>query len=167
MKRGEALILACMGLAVVGLMVRNAVSLRSEAEPDRGIPFYTTANPKLARTGGDLYRSNNCRQCHSLWSVKSPFESVPAPALDGIGSLHDEEWFYQYFSAPDPQRIVPSRLKLEYRMPSLAGLPDDERRALARYMSSLKVKDWYLDSTRAAEYEKLTGKAYPGSHGEN
>ncbi len=167
MKRGEAVILAIIGVAVAGVMVRNAISLRSGAPPDRGIPFYTTASPGLARAAGDLYRSNNCRQCHALWTVKSVFESVPAPALDGIGSLRTEEWFYRYFSSPDPQSILPSRLKPEYRMPSFADLTDGERHTHAQYMASLKVKDWYLDSTRAAEYEKLTGKAYPGAHAEN
>jgi sulfur-oxidizing protein SoxX len=166
MRRGEALILATIGVVVAGLMVRNVIGLHSEGQQDRGIPFFSTASPAFMREAGDLYRSNNCRQCHSLWTVKSPLESVPAPALDGIGSLRSEEWFFRYFSSPDPQSILPSRLKLEYRMPSLAGLPDDERRTLAQYMASLKVKDWYLDSTRAAEYEKLTGKAYPGAHGE-
>ena len=166
LKRGEVLILATIGVVVVGLMARNVIRLRSEREPDRGIPFYSTAAPTLTRQAGDLYRSENCRQCHSLWTVRSAFESVPAPALDGIGSLRSEEWVYRYFSAPNPQSILPSRLKLEYRMPSLAGLPDTERRALAQYMASLKVKDWYLESTRIAEYEKLTGKAYSDSHAE-
>jgi L-cysteine S-thiosulfotransferase len=166
MKRGEALILATIAVVVAGLMARNVISLHSAGQQDPGIPFYTTANPGLMREAGDLYRSNDCRHCHSLWTVKSPLESVPAPALDGIGSLRSEEWFYQYFSAPDPQSLLPSRLKLEYRMPSFAGLTDEERRTLAKYMASLKVKDWYLDSTRAAEYEKLTGKAYPGAHAE-
>jgi L-cysteine S-thiosulfotransferase len=45
MKRGEAVILAIIGVAVAGVMVRNAISLRSGAQPDRGIPFYTTASP--------------------------------------------------------------------------------------------------------------------------
>ncbi len=166
MRRGEALILATMGVVVAGVMVRNVISLHTAGQQDPGIPFYSTASPELTREAGDLYRSNNCRHCHSLWTIKSAFESVPAPALDGIGSLHSEDWFFQYFSSPDPQSIIPSRLKAEYRMPSLAGLPDGERRALARYMASLKVKDWYLDSTRAAEYEKLTGKAYPLAHAE-
>ncbi len=164
MRRGEVLILATIGVVVAGIMARNAINLHYAGHEDRGIPFYSTANTQLAREGGDLYRSNNCRQCHSLWTVKSPFESVPAPALDGIGSLRSEEWFYTYFSSPDPQSILPSRLKPEYRMPSFATLTEKERRTLARYMASLKVKDWYLDSTRAAEYEKLTGKAYPGAH---
>jgi sulfur-oxidizing protein SoxX len=88
-------------------------------------------------------------------------EFVPAPILDGMGSLHDEAWFFQYFSAPDPQKILPSRLKPEYRMPSYAQLPEHDRRLLAQYMASLKVQDWYLQETRKAEYEKLTGKEYP------
>ena len=88
------------------------------------------------------------------------YESVPAPMLDGLGSLRSEEWFYQYFSAANPQAILPSRLKLEFRMPSYAKLPENERRLLASYMASLKVKDWYLEETRKAEYVKLTGKEY-------
>jgi L-cysteine S-thiosulfotransferase len=119
MKRGEAVILATMGVVVAGLMARNFISLHSASGPDPGIPFYSTAGPELTREAGDLYRSNNCRHCHSLWTVKSAFESVPAPALDGIGSLRSEEWLYQYFSTPDPQGVLPSRLKREYRMPSL------------------------------------------------
>jgi len=166
MRRGEAVVFATIGVVVVGLMVRNALSLRSGKEPERGIPYYSTATPGLTREAGDLYRSNNCRQCHSLWTVKSAFESVPAPVLDGIGSLRTEQWFYEYFSSPNPQSILPSRLKLEYRMPSLANLPDADRHTLAQYMASLKVQDWYLEATRAAEYEKLTGKAYPAPHAE-
>ena len=164
MKRGETVILATIGVVVAALIVRNAITLHSATQRDPGIPFYSTADPTLARQAGDLYRANNCRQCHSLWTVKSAFESVPAPALDGIGSLRSEDWFYRYFSSAHPQDMLPSRLKSEYRMPSLAALPDEERRVLAKYMASLRVKDWYLDSTRAAEYEKLTGKEYPQTH---
>ena len=98
MRRGEAVILATIGVVVAGVMVRNAISLHSRAPAGpRAFPFYSTAIRRLARAAGDLYRSNNCRQCHSLWTVKSAFESVPAPALDGIGSLRSEEWFYQLF----------------------------------------------------------------------
>jgi len=166
MRRGEAVILATMGVVVVGLMARNIISLRTATQPDPGIPFFSTADPVLARRAGDLYRENNCRGCHALWTLKSALESVPAPALDGIGSLRDERWFYEYFSAANPQGILPSRLKPEYRMPSLARLPEEDRRTLARYMASLKVKDWYLASVRAAEYEKLTGKEYSEIHGD-
>jgi sulfur-oxidizing protein SoxX len=166
LKGGEVLVLAIIAVVVGGLMVRTVIGLRSSRELDRGIPFYSTATPAFNREAGDLYRRENCRQCHSLWTLRSPLQSVPAPALDGIGSLHSEDWFFRYFSATDPQSILPSRLKREYRMPSLAALPEAERHTLAQYMASLKVKDWYLEDTRRAEYEKLTGKAYPDSHAE-
>jgi hypothetical protein len=87
-------------------------------------------------------------------------KAVPAPILDGMGSLRSEDWLYQYFSAINPQAILPSRLKKEYQMPSYAHLPDSERRLLARYMASLKVQDWYLEETRKAEHEVLTGQEY-------
>ena len=44
-------------------------------------------------------------------------------------------------------------------MPSYAHLPEQERRLLAQYMASLKVEDWYLEATKKAEYEKLTGSS--------
>ena len=160
MKRGEKVVLALMAVMVVSVMLRNVWVNSHDTEKDRGIPFYTTASPELTRQGSELYRQQQCRECHSLWSVRNIMESVPAPALDGIGSLRDEAWFYQYFSAPNPQAILPSRLKPQYRMPSYATLTDDERHTLARYMASLKVEDWYLADTRKAEYEKLTGKDY-------
>ncbi len=162
MKRGEKVVLAVIALSVLGLGGWNAVqnSATPEANGDKGIPFYSTASPDLSRDANIIYHQNNCKDCHKLWSVSDLLQAVPAPALDGIGSLRSEDWFYQYFSAPNPQEILPSRLKKQYRMPSFASLPESERRMLAAYMASLKVKDWYLEDTRKAEYEKLTGKEY-------
>jgi sulfur-oxidizing protein SoxX len=160
MKRGEKMILALIAGIVLILMGRNFWTIETSQEPDKGIPYYSTASPELARDAMDVYKKHGCKGCHSLWTVRNMLESVPAPILDGMGSLHDEEWFFKYFSAPDPQAILPSRLKLEYRMPSYAQLPEQERHLLAAYMSSLKVQDWYLQETRKAEYEKLTGKDY-------
>lgn len=159
MKRGEKGILILIAVVVLILMGRNFWDVETEPA-DRGIPFYSTASADLTRDAMDIYHKQGCKECHSLWTVKNMMESVPAPALDGIGSLRDEAWFYQYFSSAEPQTILPSRLKQEYRMPSYAQLPERDRHLLASYMASLKVKDWYLEGTRKAEYEKLTGKEY-------
>ncbi len=156
MKQGEKIILAATAVVVVALAAYKIVT----REPDRGIPFHTTASADLAREATALYDRESCKDCHSLWTQRDMLQAVPAPALDGIGSLHDENWFYAYFSAENPQFVVPSRLKKQYRMPSYAKLPEHERRVLAQYMASLKVDDWYLAETRKAEYEKLTGKEY-------
>lgn len=164
MKKGEKGILAVIAVTVLGAMIYKSVSITENTEPDRGIPFYTTASPELEKQAGTLMRELNCRDCHkyngAFGGITSLVQNVPAPPLDGIGAIHNEEWFYNYFSAQNPQSILPSRLKKEFQMPSFASLSDEERHLLATYMASLQVKDWYLKETKKTEFERLTGKTY-------
>ncbi len=164
MKKGEkGILLAIVVSGVVFFVINNYRMSQDQAESgvDRGIPFYSTASKELQQKASNLYKQLDCRDCHSLWGVRNPMQSVPAPSLDGIGSLKDEAWLFDYLSAENPQAILPSRLKQEYQMPSYATLPVEDRKILAAYLASLKVKDWYLEEARKAEYEKLTGKEYP------
>lgn len=156
MKSGEKLILAGMAVLVIGLGGYRAITHK----PDRGIPYHSIASKQLQEEGAALYAKLSCKDCHTLWTERNMLQFVPAPALDGIGSIRSEDWLYKYFSAENPQAILPSRLKKEYRMPSYASLPEKDRQTLAKYISSLRVDDWYLAQTRKAEYEKLTGKTY-------
>ena len=160
MKQGEKIVFVVIAIVVVGFMGRNLWRLNTSKEVDKGIPYYSTASATLERAAMDIYRQQNCKSCHSLWTVRDLMKAVPAPILDGMGSLRSEDWFYQYFSAINPQAILQSRLKKEYQMPSYAQLPESDRRLLARYMSSLKVQDWYLEETRKAEHEILTGQKF-------
>jgi hypothetical protein len=159
LRTGEKGILIGLIVLVVGMMGWRFATLDKVSE-DKGIPYYTTSSDKFMKQAGIIFRKHECRNCHTLWTIRSIMQSVPAPALDGIGSLKNEEWFYNYFSAEDPQTIIPSRLKPEFRMPSYAHIPEEERRILASYMASLKVEDWYLEETIKREQEKLTGKTY-------
>ncbi len=156
MRRGERMVLGALALLVVAGVVRALVS--TPQPRDQEIPFYSTAPEAVARPAMDLYRANGCKSCHTLWTLRDLTQAVPAPMLDGIGSLRDEQWLYDYLSAPDPQRVLPSRLKPRYRMPSYRELPEADRHLLASYLASLKVKDWYLDETRRLERQKLTGE---------
>jgi sulfur-oxidizing protein SoxX len=158
MKRGEKAILALIGVFLVVGVIRSM--LHVEGKHDREIPFYTTATHDLSVKGMAIYNKNGCSVCHSLWTMKDILESVPAPMLDGIGSLRSEAWLYAYLSSPDPQLILPTRLKKQWSMPSYASMPDGDRHLMAQYLASLKVKDWYLEQTKKSEYEKLTGKDY-------
>lgn len=158
MKKGEKGILIGIGVITLAMMLYQEVVTVPELKKDRGIPFYSTASKQVQREASDLYRKYQCRDCHSLWGIKNVMQSVPAPSLDGMGSLRSEEWLYKYFSAENPQDILPSRLKARYRMPSFAHLPEEERRLLAKYFASLKVEDWYLDETKKSAQTKLTGK---------
>lgn len=160
MKKGEKGILIGIGIFVAVFVSIKAVLVSQQEGEDPGIPFYSTASPELASSSSVLYRKYKCRDCHSLWGVRNIMQSVPAPSLDGMGSFRDEQWLYEYFSAEDPQTIIPSRLKPRFRMPSFAGIPEEDRRMLAKYIASLKVKDWYLEEAKKSRYEKLTGKEY-------
>jgi len=162
MKKGERGILIGIGLLVVisvGIKGYNYAN-QTEDEKDKGIPYYSTASKELAKQARVLFSKYDCHDCHSLWTKRSITQSVPAPSLDGQGSLKSEEWFYQYFSAENPQDIIPTRLKAEFKMPSFAMIPVEDRKTLAKYMASLKVEDWYLEETKKRAYEKLTGKEY-------
>jgi cytochrome c553 len=160
MKKGEKGILVGLAVFVVAMMGYKSFSIVTSTEKDPGIPFYTTSTKEFETRAVVLVRKLNCRACHVLWAQRTIMQSVPAPSLDGIGSLRTEEWFYTYLSAENPQAILPSRLKAEFRMPSYSQLSEDDRRMLAKYLSSLKVEDWYLEETKANEHKKLIGTEY-------
>lgn len=166
MRKGEKGILVTIAVIVLVFIGINSYRQAQEAEPDKGIPFYSTASSELQGKGAKLYRQLKCRDCHTLWGVRNPMQAVPAPALDGIGSIRDEAWLFEYLSAEDPQQILPSRLKAEYQMPSFAQLPEDDRKILAAFLVNLKVEDWYLDEVKKSEFEKLTGESYQGDGNE-
>lgn len=159
MRKGEVGIFVVMGVVIIGVASFKGYQASKGGE-DKGIPYYTTASEQLSKKARGLFSKYNCHDCHSLWTKRSIMQSVPAPALDGIGSLKTEKWFYEYFSAENPQDIVPTRLKKEFQMPSLAKAPKEDREVLAKYLASLKVEDWYLEETKKRAYEKLTGKEY-------
>jgi len=162
LKRGEWFVVGAVALVVVAALVKGALfSPPSKVKETDKIPFYATTPHAVNVAAADLYRGLGCRDCHSLWGVRNITQFVPAPMLDGIGSWRSEAWLYAYFSSPDPQKVIPSRLKKRFRMPSYAKLPEKQRRLLAHYFGGLKVKDWYLEKARAAEFEKLTGHKKP------
>lgn len=163
MRKGEKGVLLVILVFLIAFTAINSYRKAQDASPDKGIPFYSTASEEVQEKGSELVRKLKCRDCHTLWGVRNAMQSVPSPALDGIGSLRDEAWLFNYLSAEDPKQIVPSRLKAEYQMPSFAYLPLEERKLLATFLASLKVEEWYLDDVKKGEYEKLTGKDYQGS----
>jgi len=159
MRKGDWLIAGLLALVVVAAIGKGIYDTKNPMN-DKGIPFYSTASESVQLAGADLYRDIGCRDCHTIWGIKNIMETVPAPSLDGIGSLRSEAWLYKYFSAKNPRDIIPTRLKLKYSMPSYASLPESERRLLAQYFAGMKVKNWYLQEVKASEYKKLTGNPY-------
>ncbi len=162
MRRGEKWILGGMAVLIIGLMVRNYFGYAALPSQEKSIPFYSTASKELTRAGDKIYKAQNCKKCHALWTLKNIMATVPAPMLDGMGSLRSEQWLFDYFSSENPQAILKGRLKAEWSMPSYAHLTEQDRRTLAAYIASLKVEDWYLEDLKKLEYKKLTGNEWPG-----
>ena len=157
MRSGEKALWGGMALFVaVGVAWKLA---HPPTKRDEEIPYYSTASHAVAVRASELIDQYRCKDCHSLWTTHNMFQFVPAPMLDGIGSLRSEQWLYDYLSAPNPQAILKSRLKAKYRMPSYAAMPEPDRRVLVDYLSSLRVKNWYLDQTHKLEQDKLTGSS--------
>jgi cytochrome c553 len=160
MRKGEKGIFIAMGVSIAILAAIKFYQTSKETEPDPGIPYFSTASKELTAEAARIMKDGDCKACHSLWGTRDFMQAVPAPPLDGMGYFRDEEWLYSYFSAEDPQSILPTRLKPEYRQPSFAHFSEQDRRALAKYIASLQVEDWYLEETKKRRYEKLTGKKY-------
>jgi len=161
MRKGEkGILVGLVAFAIVAMGVKFFTKPDGTREGDFDLPFYSTAEKDIEKHAGLVLRQYKCRECHTLWGTRDAMQAVPSPPLDGIGSLKTEAWLYEYLSARDPQSMIPSRLKARFRMPSYADMPEDDRRALARYLASLKVKDWYLETAKKTEYEKLTGEDY-------
>lgn len=159
MRKGEKVVIALM-ISSVALMAWYKGKESPIDDKNLDVPFYSTASKDVADRAGVLIRQLNCRNCHSLWGVRDLSQAVPAPALDGMGMFRDEKWLFDYFSSDNPQEILSSRLKPEYRMPSFSSLSVNERQDLASYIASLKVYDWYFEDAKKARYEKLTGEDY-------
>lgn len=160
MIKGEKKIFMIIGVVITLIFIIKAWLGHFDVSDDKGIPYYTTSTHELAQKALLIYKVNNCKSCHTLWSIRDIMQTVPSPPLDGIGEIRSEKWLYEYLSAPDPQVILPSRLKKQFQMPSYAHLEESDRKVLAQYLSSLKVEDWYLEETKKREFEKLTGKKY-------
>ncbi|MDH5544344.1 MAG: cytochrome c [Gammaproteobacteria bacterium] len=160
MRKGEKGIFIAMLVSVVILAAIKFAKESQETEPDPGIPFYTTADKNLTSEAARIMKDGKCKSCHSLWGTRELTQAVPAPPLDGMGYFRDEKWLYEYFSAENPQDILPSRLKPEYRHPSFATYQETDRISLAKYIASLQVEEWYLEETKKRRYEKLTGLDY-------
>lgn len=160
MRKGEKGIFIAMGFSILILVAIKFYQSSEQTEPDPGIPYFSTASKELTAQAARIMKEGECKSCHSLWGTRDMLQAVPAPPLDGMGYFRDEEWLFQYFSSENPQDILPSRLKPEYRQPSFASMSENDRKALAKYIASLQVEDWYLEETKKRRYEKLTGKDY-------
>lgn len=95
--------------------------------PPKPILAVATA-AKSASAGQMLFRANDCGACHQIQGLGG----TAGPDLTHVGSERpDVEWHIKHLKAPDT--VVPGSA-----MPDFAQLSDEELKALAEYLVSLK-----------------------------
>jgi cytochrome c2 len=82
----------------------------------------------MAADGPDVYEKK-CKVCHSIGGSAGPMAKMGG-ALDGVGAKRDEAWLNDYVQ--NPKSKMPSS-----KMPVIR-MSDEERKAVVRYMRSLK-----------------------------
>jgi mono/diheme cytochrome c family protein len=82
--------------------------------------------------GQQLFQ-DNCTRCHRVGGSNGPGGRGRGPDLSTIGQQHDEDWFVEFIRDPN------SKKPGSRGMPKFGGkLSDDELRAVAKYLTSLK-----------------------------
>ena len=125
LRAGEWLVLAgtvviCAFAALVGTLIY--------LKPPPAEYLYTQS--AAAQLGEAIYRRESCRDCHKVLAAGSS----SGPRLDGIGARRTRAWLEAYLSDLRPQPADPA---YRVRMPSYAGLPEEERLALVAYLFAL------------------------------
>jgi len=86
--------------------------------------------------GFDLYRQSNCNACHRAVGSGTSM----GVSLDGLGSKHDADYFYNFFKYPEKTYGAKT---LDHGAPPkdaayVSNLPDADLRAMAVFLSQLK-----------------------------
>jgi len=124
LKQGEKILFgifgAFLGLAVLAYALLEIVRALSEQ----------------GKLGSKLFRERRCTACHRAMRNGTNM----GLNLDGIGSRKDADWLYGFLSEPEKYYGAPT---LDHGYPPkeaayVADLPENERRAIAVFLSELK-----------------------------
>jgi cytochrome c553 len=139
LKTGEKVLVSIVGvfivLAAIAYVVMETVRLNSEKpmfETKTSFDFSTTG----AR-GSQLFRESRCTSCHRALRNGTNM----GLSLDGVGSARTYDWLYQFLK--NPEEVYPARTVDHGAAPKEAAyvsqLPDEDLRALAKFISELKA----------------------------
>ncbi len=130
LKKGEMWMLVAMVF-----FVSLAAYLSQGVEKDYN-PYYQEIT-EASEKGHQVYRKYECYKCHRIIGMGH----MPGPKLDGLSNRRSREWLKTYLTSENPQKMIPSRFKKEFQMPSYATMPNSEMNQLLDYLGSLKMKE--------------------------
>jgi len=138
LKQGEKILFgifgAFLGLAVLAYALLEIVRLKSEEPMFQSKTSYALS--EQGKLGSKLFRERRCTACHRAMRNGTNM----GLNLDGIGSRKDADWLYGFLSEPEKYYGAPT---LDHGYPPkeaayVADLPENERRAIAVFLSELK-----------------------------
>jgi len=143
LKTGEKVLFgvaaAFVAFAVMGFIAIEIVASRSE-KPLFEIKTHANLSP-LGHKGEELFRKRGCTECHRALRSGTNVGGT-ASDLDGEGSRRSYEWIYAFLSDPEKTYGAPTLDHGPYPKQAfyVAQLPEEERRAIATFLSELKAE---------------------------
>lgn len=139
MKLGEKILFGVVGLLVV-ITVISFISLESIRHHSAKPLFPILTHYEFSAEGEKgygIYQQRGCYECHHAVGSGTSM----GVSLDGMGSKHDAEYFYNFLK--NPEKTYGAKT-LDHGMPPkdaayVSELPDEELRSMAVFVSELKA----------------------------
>ena len=139
MKLGEKILFGIIGLLVV-ITIISFFSLESIRHHSKKPLFPILTHYEFTAEGEKgygIYQHRGCYECHHAVGSGTSM----GVSLDGMGSKHDAEYFYNFLKYPEKTYGAKT---LDHGTPPkdaayVSELPDDELRAMAVFVSELKA----------------------------
>lgn len=140
LKTGEKVLVSIVAVfmvfAAIGYVVLESIRMSSDK------PMFVTKTSfdftEEGARGSKIFREKNCTSCHRALRNGTNM----GLSLDGVGSVHDYEWIYSFLK--DPVKIYPAKTIDHGPAPQeaayVAQLPDEDLKAIARFISQLKAE---------------------------
>ena len=140
LKTGEKVLVSIVAVfivfAAIGYVVLESIRMNS----DKPMFVSKTSFDFTAEgaRGSKIFRVNNCTSCHRALRNGTNM----GLSLDGVGSAHSYEWIYSFLK--DPEKTYQAKTIDHGKSPKeaayVAQLPDDDLKAIARFISQLKAE---------------------------
>jgi hypothetical protein len=138
MKKGEKVLLGIIGLLVLVTIVNYAVLEWVRQHADKPLfPILTHYDFSAdGLKGFRLYRESDCYSCHRAVGSGTSM----GVSLDGLGSKHDESYFYNFLK--NPETTYGAKTTAHGASPKeaayVSALPNADLHAMAIFLSQLK-----------------------------
>jgi len=138
MKKGEKILIgiiaALVVITIINFAVLEWVRHKSEKPLFPILTHYDFSGDGFR--GFDLYRQSNCNACHRAVGSGTSMGA----SLDGLGSKHDAEYFYNFLKYPE--KTYGAKTVDHGASPKdaayVSNLPDEDLHAMAVFLSQLK-----------------------------